>query len=446
MKKLIFILGYFILVNSCYAQPGWFSQASPFTNITDLQFINAQTGFITGGSFGGQVAKTTNGGDTWTMIPVPRTELQMTSVEFINANTGWCCGSRAYPYPCCNYFTMYYKTTNGGQTWDSLPQGWGYKAFSDIHMFSKDSLLVGNIEDHDLSTSGSLHFTTNSGSTFSTPQYLNYGFGQVYSIRFINNFTGFYCSYFAEDYGPLKTHVFKTTDRGFSWAYIYKDTATLGGSSTYYPKKINDEFFVNENTGYICGEKGRFAKTTNGGQNWIDRNIGSTINFTSIHFFDLNTGYIAPNLMRTTDGGETWVTMGNSVLTWIKRFVFVDNLTGWAYNNTGLMKTVTGGVTAIEPISSIIPEKYFLMQNYPNPFNPMTNIRYDIPAGTGRDLSVQLKVYDANGKEVETLVNENQNGGSYSVSFNAVNYPSGVYFYKLTTGIFSETRKMILLK
>ena len=86
--------------------------------------------------------------------------------------------------------------------------------------------------------------------------------------------------------------------------------------------------------------------------------------------------------------------------------------------------------------------RFVLNQNYPNPFNPNTTIKYSIPkAGI-----VSLKVFDVLGKEVAELVNETKSAGSYSVNFNAVNLPSGVYFYCLRAGSFSETRKLLLLK
>ncbi len=86
--------------------------------------------------------------------------------------------------------------------------------------------------------------------------------------------------------------------------------------------------------------------------------------------------------------------------------------------------------------------RFELNQNYPNPFNPNTTIKYSIPkAGT-----VSLKVFNVLGKEVAELVNEIKSAGSYSVNFNAVNLPSGVYFYCLKAGGFSETRKLLLLK
>jgi hypothetical protein len=92
--------------------------------------------------------------------------------------------------------------------------------------------------------------------------------------------------------------------------------------------------------------------------------------------------------------------------------------------------------------SLISPKEYQLAQNYPNPFNPTTKISYSIPQ---RGI-VTLKVYDILGNEVSTLVNEEQSAGNYEVDFNAARLSSGIYFYKLQTENFVETKKMILLK
>ncbi|MBN8568670.1 MAG: T9SS type A sorting domain-containing protein [Ignavibacteria bacterium] len=87
---------------------------------------------------------------------------------------------------------------------------------------------------------------------------------------------------------------------------------------------------------------------------------------------------------------------------------------------------------------------YSLSQNYPNPFNPSTSIKYLIPVSG----FVTLKVYDILGNEVASLVNANQNAGQYSVDFNTsnLNLSSGVYFYKLSTGNFTDVKKMSLIK
>ncbi len=88
------------------------------------------------------------------------------------------------------------------------------------------------------------------------------------------------------------------------------------------------------------------------------------------------------------------------------------------------------------------PSKYNLSQNYPNPFNPLTRINYDLPAAN----FVSIKVYDARGCEVQTLVNQKQNSGSYYIDFNAASLSSGIYFYKIDAGDFKETKKMVLVK
>jgi hypothetical protein len=99
-------------------------------------------------------------------------------------------------------------------------------------------------------------------------------------------------------------------------------------------------------------------------------------------------------------------------------------------------------ISGIEDENGTIPNKFTLNQNYPNPFNPTTTISYFI----SKPATTSLKVYDILGKEVKTLVNEYQTIGSYKIELDASSLSSGVYFYKLQSGSFSNTRKMILLR
>jgi hypothetical protein len=96
----------------------------------------------------------------------------------------------------------------------------------------------------------------------------------------------------------------------------------------------------------------------------------------------------------------------------------------------------------IEPINEQVPTELKLLQNYPNPFNPSTSIAFDIPKAS----HAKLVVYDINGREIQTLVNEMLRAGSYKVSLNGENLSSGIYFYTLATNSFTQTKKMILLK
>lgn len=96
----------------------------------------------------------------------------------------------------------------------------------------------------------------------------------------------------------------------------------------------------------------------------------------------------------------------------------------------------------ISTISTEIPAEYKLYQNYPNPFNPETKIKFDVRENT----LVTIKIYDMLGRDVATLVNEQLPAGKYVMPFNANSLSSGIYYYKITAGDFSEIRKMILLK
>jgi hypothetical protein len=88
------------------------------------------------------------------------------------------------------------------------------------------------------------------------------------------------------------------------------------------------------------------------------------------------------------------------------------------------------------------PVTFGLGQNYPNPFNPTTKIKFSLP----RTLFAKLAVFDILGREIEVLLQKNLSAGEYEIYFNGENFSSGVYFYKLSAGEFSETRKMALIK
>ncbi|MBS1492620.1 MAG: T9SS type A sorting domain-containing protein [Bacteroidetes bacterium] len=124
------------------------------------------------------------------------------------------------------------------------------------------------------------------------------------------------------------------------------------------------------------------------------------------------------------------------------RYFVNGDLKPWLAALIGYAKLNGGTITNTTPIVSTIADKYALSQNYPNPFNPTTKITFAIP----QNGFVSLKVYDLSGKEVMTLVNKNMTVGSYSVDFNGAFLSSGVYFYRLESDNFVETKKMMLVK
>lgn len=142
-------------------------------------------------------------------------------------------------------------------------------------------------------------------------------------------------------------------------------------------------------------------------------------NYTAPNFETLDTVW-ATGLATNSDGtssGDNW---------------------NWAPSKRVLVRNPLG----IQKISEGVPDKYSLEQNYPNPFNPATNIKFSVPQSS----QVRLFIFDASGRVVETPVNDNLNSGTYNVTWNANRFASGIYFYKLQAGSFTETKKMILIK
>jgi len=92
--------------------------------------------------------------------------------------------------------------------------------------------------------------------------------------------------------------------------------------------------------------------------------------------------------------------------------------------------------------STNVPDKFSLSQNYPNPFNPVTKIEFTLPKQT----AVIIKIFDVLGREIRTLVNDVKPAGYYSVDFNASELSSGVYYYKIEAGNFTDVKKMTIIK
>jgi hypothetical protein len=137
---------------------------------------------------------------------------------------------------------------------------------------------------------------------------------------------------------------------------------------------------------------------------------------------------------------------------------FIGTMSGAFHRHTaGFWPVQRALVTDVaEKPEETLPMVYRLDQNYPNPFNPSTKIKFQIPArlqesheAGGPNLkpqTVSLKVYDILGREVRTLVNDNLQPGSYEVTFDATGLASGVYFYRLQSGEFTQTKRMVLMR
>jgi hypothetical protein len=125
------------------------------------------------------------------------------------------------------------------------------------------------------------------------------------------------------------------------------------------------------------------------------------------------------------------------------RITFTHN--GSTSPDTVHMEGTGAPLVSVQSQEEKLPTEFVLSQNYPNPFNPSTKIKFSIPIGTGHAPSV-LKVFDLLGREVKTLVNENLHAGSYEVTFDANGLASGIYYYRLTAGEFTQSKRMMLLR
>ena len=151
---------------------------------------------------------------------------------------------------------------------------------------------------------------------------------------------------------------------------------------------------------------------------------------TRIRSFSFDTGFSVSNASNT----QLRATVSEAI-------VGIMNGSAFAIGSGFLVDSLVGRITTKVIEEGTIPRAYTLLQNFPNPFNPTTTIRFDLP----RAAEVSLKVYDMLGREIATLERGHLKAGYYQVQWNA-NVASGIYFCRLQTEEFTDTKKMILLK
>jgi photosystem II stability/assembly factor-like uncharacterized protein len=359
--------------------------------LRSIGMFNSDTGIIGTLDSSNVLYMTTNGGTNWTMISAAITGTVpkgICGISIVSSETAYACGRYECP-------ANVIKTTNAGMNWISLPLDTSLiRSLVDCHFWSADSgFVVGGYDP-------------------------------------INRyFTG-------------KSVILFTSNGGTSWVRVYQSARIYE-----WCWKIQ---FVNRQLGFTSIEKYGaptfILKTTNGGQNWTEIALPSNItNLEGIGFLNEQTGWVGgwgvnyymPSY-RTTNGGANWHLAGWGIN--VNRFRFINDSVAYSLGKS--VYKYSPNPIGIHQISSEVPAKFSLHQNYPNPFNPVTKIKFEIPENS----FVTVKVYDALGKEIAELADDNLNAGIYSVSWDASAHPSGVYFYKIFSGAFSESRKMILIK
>lgn len=388
----------------------------------------------------------------WEALNSP-VNMSIYSVRFANSTTGYI-GAAA---------GMIYKTTNGGQNWN-------FQQLAGLGGFDINEIFINPINNNYVyaaGNDGSFHKTTNAGINWTFTDLSSANLRTVVFFDLLHGITAAYGN-----------QMYITSNGGNNWSAV----------STGIPSENYWSSFVTSNAVYVSSSGGKIIKSTNAGANWVIQSINDNAPVNTLYFRDSNTGYAGTDggkVYQTTNGGTNWfllsvlspsfsinsiVSNGNDLYlcgnlgsiyirpsgenTWYQQvsnfsstffdMCFADEFTGYAVGSNGTIRKTTnaGNPIGLEVISGTIPREYTLSQNYPNPFNPVTSIRFSLP----RSSETKLIVYDALGKQISELLNQSLSAGTYEIDFEASRLNSGVYFYRLIAGTFSETGKMILIK
>lgn len=407
----------------------------------DTYFINSQTGWIVKGdryyipNDTGAVYRTTNGGNNWGMVNNQIVNY-LRSTGFFDANTGiiGAIGDTLHPL---------YRTTDGGSTWTDITtsiQGTVPKGICGISIINSNNAYA----------CGRYYYppniikTTNAGLNWISLPVDTSQVRLLVDCHFWSVDSGFVVGGYTPNNqnSSAKAVILFTSNGGANWVKVYQSART-----NEWCWKIQ---FVNRQLGFSSIERYTaptfIIKTTNGGMNWTEISLpGNITNLEGIGFVNEQTGWVGgwgqaynePNY-ETTNGGLNWHLAG-----WGKnmnRIRFISDTLAYAVGIT--VYKYTAEPIGIQQVSTELPFNYELKQNYPNPFNPSTKISFSLPVSS----YTTLKIFDVLGKEIKTLVEQNLGPGNYSITWNADENPGGIYFYKIISDNYSESRKMVLIK
>ena len=485
MRPLNIFILVFILTMTLSAQIHWTSQPVPdgSTLLLSICFNGNDTGFSGGWDWSqtfnveGAGVYTTNGGVLWESSTLPDSTRVILYSRIFNDSTG--IATAAYNY----------NTRSNINLPEHINELYRNKNFTQIPY-----ALIGYVREEQ--TGGIILKTADAGASWNTISVLPDSFSYITGACFTSKDTGFVIA-------PADSfiHILKTTDGGYNWKDKFAFPKNSGSRSIVFSSPTNG---IAVGYNIDSTEQGIVAVTNDGGENWIYQFITQAGNLAAVSFSDKNTFYVTgQNLqnsyifkstnagidwfqtsfqstelfldginflegtdagfvfgetlvnplqiffIKTDDGGNIWsepefiqdysdnITIGSYILD-------SDNiyLSGGFFTSGGLILKTSDAALPVKSDLLVSPTAFTLGQNYPNPFNPSTKINYSIPQSS----NIIMKVFDILGREVATLVNEEKPSGEYEVEFSGSNLPSGIYFYQLKAGAYSETKKMILIK
>ena len=234
----------------------------------------------------------------------------------------------------------------------------------------------------------------------------------------------------------LANSVFRSKDSGLTWSLADNGLpgstiATLGANST---------------TVFAATIGSGVYRSIDDGTTWTSANSGLTVNYTKT-FANKGDTVFAGNyrgIFATTDDGLLWQDINAGLSQIDVLSIVVNNEYVWMGTDQQSVwrRPFSEILTSMNNLIIELPSEFRLYQNYPNPFNPITIIEYELRIRS----AVTIIIYDINGREIKTLVNQNQIAGVHSVTFDASGLASGIYIYKIKAGSFEQSRKMVLLR
>ncbi len=390
---------------NAFAQNGWELIYTFSPGISSVYFEDSLNGFAFPAASG--IYKTSDGGENWDVQNIPNLNSEILKIIAPNNNYLIGVGSGG----------TIIKSLDGGVNWEIKSVG------TSDYLTSISSTIDGKL--FATSYDKNIFRSTDDGDSWNIYS-LDTMWTSLTSISFRDANTGFGVGFYNIS--------IKTTDGGENWFTI---PPIINGRSMFAIK------FINESVGYTVGGS-EIDKTTDGGVTWIKKYDSGGSQLNDITTYGNKFAWVVgtDKILYTGNIGETWSPQTYTPYIYLGKVECVDSLICFIIGGENLYKTTNGGsLTDIEDSKDQILN-YRLSQNFPNPFNPTTTISYQLPTAG----NIIFKVYDVLGNEVVTLVNEYKPAGSYEVEFNGNNLVSGIYFYRLQTGAYVETKKMILLK
>jgi len=388
---------------------------------TPSSFVFTSNDVMFAGTIGSGVYKSEDYGNTWNQFNSGLTDLDVYSLA-VNTSGQIIAGTGN---------GSVFATSNNGVSWlrTNLNAASKVKALT----YVPSGTIFAGVEND------GIYRSQNNGSTWQRVK----GTIDIYTIA-VNNNEVIFAGAGVPDEG-----VFRSTDGGDTWVKVLTTDHNVNSISFNIAGTL---FAVTGNLETLNDPLGDIlARSKDAGNTW---DFFYTFGSSSYGLVINSLGHLILGRYRcvwvSTDKGESWAIQSSGLeLSHGILITYGINSQGFVYagQDGGYIYRTTFNTIGIKKLSENVPGYFKLFQNYPNPFNPDTKIKFDIsPLKAGGEIAAKIVIYDVLGKQVTELLNTSLAPGTYEVNWDASEFPSGVYFYRLSTEEFVQTRKMVLIK